>query len=192
MKKIALIDNYDSFTYNLVHAIEKVSGFEADVFLNDKVSLEKLSSYDHFVISPGPGLPSAAGITPKFLEQFATSKTILGVCLGMQAIGERFNSPLKNLEKVMHGIATPVTHSGNDFLFRNIPVTFNAGRYHSWVIDKQQLNPQLEILATDASGEIMAIRHKQYANLRGVQFHPESILSEYGETLLKNWTDHLL
>jgi anthranilate synthase component 2 len=190
LKKIALIDNYDSFTYNLVHLIEKVSDFEVEVFLNDQVTLDTLAPFNHVIVSPGPGLPSEAGITPEFLKSFHASRNILGVCLGMQAIGEHFNSPLKNLEYVVHGVATPVHHYGNDFLFKNIPATFNAGRYHSWVIDKDKIDPSLEILAKDEKGEIMAIRHKHHP-LRGVQFHPESILSEYGEQLLKNWTDSL-
>jgi anthranilate synthase component 2 len=190
LKTIALIDNYDSFTYNLVHLIEKVSDFEVKVFLNDQVGLETLADYSHVIISPGPGLPSEAGITPEFLKRFHASKNILGVCLGMQAIGEYFNSPLKNLDYVVHGVATPVHHSGNDFLFKDIPATFNAGRYHSWVIDKHTIDPSLEVLAKDDKGEIMAIRHTHH-NIRGVQFHPESILSEYGEQLLKNWTNAL-
>lgn len=161
-----------------------------DVFLNDKVTLNTLAAYDHVVISPGPGLPSDAGVTPAFLQKFASSKNILGVCLGMQAIGERFNSPLKNLDLVMHGITTPITHFKNDFLFKDIPAKFNAGRYHSWVIDREKINPELEILATDDNGEVMAIKHKEY-KLHGVQFHPESILSEYGTQLLKNWTNNL-
>ena len=189
MKKIALIDNYDSFTYNLVHLIEKVSDENVDVFLNDKITLDALSGYNNIVLSPGPGLPKDAGIMPEILKQFSQSKNIFGVCLGMQAIGECFNSPLTNLNTVMHGIATPVTHFNNDFLFKNIPSTFNAGRYHSWVIDKNNIGNSLEILAKDEKGEIMAIKHKKY-NIRGVQFHPESILSEYGETLIKNWINN--
>jgi anthranilate synthase component 2 len=189
VKKIALIDNYDSFTYNLVHLIEKVSDPQVDVFLNDKITLDELSGYQNIVLSPGPGLPKDAGIMPEFLKQFSSTKNILGVCLGMQAIGESFNSPLKNLNTVMHGIATPVTHFKNDFLFKDIPSTFNAGRYHSWVIDNTKIDPSLEILAKDEKGEIMAIKHKVY-NIRGVQFHPESILSEFGETLMKNWINN--
>ena len=189
MKRIALIDNYDSFTYNLVHLIEKVSDKKVDIFLNDKVDLATLSKYEHIVLSPGHGLPKDAGIMPEFLKLFHSSKNILGVCLGMQAIGECFNSPLKNLSVVMHGIATPVKHNNNDFLFKNIPATFNAGRYHSWVIDRNKINPTLEILAEDSNGEIMAVKHKEY-NIRGVQFHPESILSEYGSALIQNWINN--
>lgn len=189
MKRIALIDNYDSFTYNLVHILEKVSDVKVDVFLNDKVRLDTFQRYDQIVLSPGPGLPKDAGITPAFLQKFAPSKSILGVCLGMQAIGEHFGGQLKNLETVMHGIGTPVTHFANDFLFKDIPAKFIAGRYHSWVIDNRNPGQNIEVLAVDAQQEIMAIRHTKY-NIRGVQFHPESILSEHGDILLKNWLDH--
>lgn len=189
MKKIALIDNYDSFTYNLVHLIEKVSDVSVDVYLNDKVTIGIISSYDNLLLSPGPGLPKQAGIMPQLLKEFSSSKNILGICLGMQAIGECFGSSLKNLDTVVHGMATPVTHFKNDFLFNNIPSNFNVGRYHSWVINKNYLSPELEITAEDMSGEIMALKHKKY-NIRGVQFHPESILSEFGEILIKNWIDN--
>ncbi len=189
MKKIALINNYDSFTYNLVHLIEKVSDQTVDVFLNDKVTLDQLSAYQNIVLSPGPGLPKDAGIMTELLKKYSSTKNIFGVCLGMQAIAECFNSPLQNLNTVMHGIATPIIHFENDFLFKDIPATFNGGRYHSWVIDKTKIDPILEILANDDNNEIMAVRHKVY-NIRGVQFHPESILSEYGELLMKNWIDN--
>jgi anthranilate synthase component 2 len=188
LKKIAILDNYDSFTYNLVHLAEKVSELDVDVFLNDKVDVETLAAYEMIILSPGPGLPSEAGIMKAFLDQFASTKKILGVCLGMQAIAERFGTPLHNLNTVMHGIATPVRHLDNDFLFNNIPSTFNAGRYHSWVPDKNKLSAELEVSARDLNGEIMALKHKKY-NIRGVQFHPESILSEYGDVLMKNWID---
>lgn len=190
MKKIALIDNYDSFTYNLVHLIEKVSDAKVDVFLNNRVSLNTFSDYQNVIISPGPGLPSCAGITPEFLKAFASTKNILGICLGLQAIAECFHSPLKNLNTVMHGIASPILHFDNDFLFNDIPANFTAGRYHSWVIDKAKMNKNLLITAEDKSGEIMAIKHIKYS-VRGVQFHPESILSEYGEVLITNWLDNL-
>lgn len=189
MKNIAIIDNYDSFTYNLVHLVEKVSYFSVDVFLNDKIDAKDLAPYTNIILSPGPGLPQDAGITPKVLELYASSKNILGVCLGMQAIGQHFNSPLQNLNTVMHGIATPINHLSNDFLFKDIPVNFIVGRYHSWVVKKDSLSPQLEVTATDQQGQLMAFKHKTL-NVRGVQFHPESILSEYGETLMKNWIDN--
>jgi anthranilate synthase component 2 len=191
LKKIALIDNYDSFTYNLVHLLEKVCDCRVDVFLNDKIKTDDLNSYDNFVLSPGPGLPKDAGITPEVFQKFHADKNILGVCLGMQAIGEFFHSPLKNLDTVMHGIATEIAHKGNDFLFKDIPAKFKVGRYHSWVIDKRKMSDELEILATDEQGEIMALKHRKF-KIRGVQFHPESILSEYGETLMKNWTDSIV
>ncbi|MGZ4042050.1 MAG: anthranilate synthase component II [Bacteroidia bacterium] len=186
MKRIALIDNYDSFTYNLVHLIEKVSDVKVDVYLNDKVSLNTLSSYNDIILSPGPGLPKDAGIMPAFLKHYSETKNIFGVCLGMQAIGEHFNGSLKNLETVMHGIGSNVTHFENDFLFKDIPVNFIAGRYHSWVIDKTNPGNNIEVIAVDDKKEIMAIRHSKY-RIRGVQFHPESILSEYGDLLLRNW-----
>ncbi|MBA3663300.1 MAG: aminodeoxychorismate/anthranilate synthase component II [Bacteroidetes bacterium] len=190
MKKIALIDNYDSFTYNLVHLVEKVSTAQVQVFLNDKVDLQTLSAFDSFILSPGPGLPKDAGIMPLLLEKFATQKNIFGVCLGMQAISERFGGHLKNLDTVIHGRATNVKHSANDFLFKDIPVNFTAGRYHSWGLDTKNPGKNIEITALDDNNEIMAIKHSLY-NIRGVQFHPESILSEFGEVLLKNWTDNL-
>lgn len=189
MKNIALIDNYDSFTYNLVHLIEKVTDSRVDVFLNDKVSLKTISSYPNILLSPGPGLPKNAGLMPEILKHYSPSKNILGVCLGLQAIGECFNSSLKNLDTVMHGIATPITHFNNDFLFKDIPSNFTVGRYHSWVVDKNKLSSELEVTAVDQNGEIMAIKHKKYP-VRGIQFHPESILSEYGETLIKNWINN--
>jgi len=191
LKKIALIDNYDSFTYNLLHLLEKVSDCQVDVFLNDKVKADELYSYNNFVLSPGPGLPKDAGITLEILQKFHAGKNILGVCLGMQAIGEFFHSPLKNMDTVMHGIATEITQRENDFLFKDIPAKFKVGRYHSWVIDREKMSSELEILAVDERDEIMALRHRKF-KIRGVQFHPESILSEYGETLMKNWTDSII
>jgi anthranilate synthase component 2 len=190
LKNIALIDNYDSFTYNLLHLLEKAGNVKVQVFLNDRITINELNDFYNIVISPGPGLPSQAGIVPELLQKFSSTKNILGICLGMQAIGENYNSPLKNLNTVMHGLATPIRHLGKDFLFKNIPATFNGGRYHSWVIDKEKISNDLEITAVDDKGEIMGIKHKQY-NVRGVQFHPESILSEYGEVMMRNWIDKL-
>jgi anthranilate synthase component II len=185
-EKIALIDNYDSFTWNLVHLAEKVSDCTVDVFLNDKVSLETLAAYKKIILSPGPGLPKDAGITPLAIKHFHASHRILGVCLGMQAIGEFFNTPLRNLDTVMHGIATPVFHLNNSKLFKGVPSPFNAGRYHSWVLNRENLDPSLEVIAVDDQKEIMAVQHRQY-DLCGVQFHPESILSEHGDIIMKNW-----
>ncbi len=183
--KIAILDNYDSFTYNLKHYLEKVSHENVDVFLNDAISVEQLARYSKIVLSPGPGLPKDAGIMPKFLKHHAHTHDILGVCLGLQAIGERFGHSLKNLETVMHGLATPITHTDEVGLFKNLPHSFLVGRYHSWVIN-EHVNSDLLITARDEQGSIMAVQHKTH-KVCGVQFHPESILSEYGELLLKNW-----
>lgn len=184
--KILVLDNYDSFTYNLVHLVEKVSNAEVHVHRNDKISIEEITNFDKILLSPGPGLPKDAGIMPELLKTYAASKSILGVCLGMQAIGECFGATLKNLETVYHGIATPVTLLSKNKLFADCPLTFNVGRYHSWVVDAVDLPNELEITATDASGNIMAIAHKKF-DVQGVQFHPESILSEYGDVIITNW-----
>jgi len=186
MKKLLVLDNYDSFTYNLVHLVEKVSTIEFDVFRNDKISLEKVSDYDKILLSPGPGLPKDAGIMPELLKKYSPAKSIFGVCLGMQAIGENFNSRLLNLEVVYHGLATDLNVIEKDLIFENCPDTFKVGRYHSWVVDSSHLGSGLVITATDPDHHIMALRHKQF-DVRGVQFHPESILSEYGEMILRNW-----
>lgn len=186
MIKIALIDNYDSFTYNLVHLIERSQQVKVDVFYNDKIDIAGLIHYSNFVISPGPGLPRNAGIVPEFLMKLAPSKNILGICLGHQAIGEYMGCKLKNMEKVMHGTASVVEHLQNDILFDHVPRNFPAGRYHSWVIDKETLSDCTEVTATDDQGDIMAIKHKTL-NLHGLQFHPESILSDFGDVIMKNW-----
>ncbi len=184
--KLLVLDNYDSFTYNLVHLIEKVSDISFDVIRNDKITLEEVDAFDKILLSPGPGLPSHAGIMPALLKEYGVSKNILGVCLGLQAIGEAYGATLKNLETVYHGLATPITVMADDVLFQNCPTTFTVGRYHSWVINNQALPTDLQITAVDADGNIMAAKHKTH-NVRGVQFHPESILSEYGEVMMKNW-----
>ena len=184
--KILVLDNYDSFTYNLVHLLEKVSNAEVHVHRNDKISIEEVANYDKILLSPGPGLPKDAGIMPELLKTYAPNKSILGVCLGMQAIGECFGAKLKNLETVYHGIATPINLLIKNKLFTGCPTTFNVGRYHSWVIDNTELPNDLEITAMDASKNIMAIAHKT-VDVQGVQFHPESILSEYGDVIITNW-----
>jgi anthranilate synthase component 2 len=186
LKKIALIDCHDSFTYNLVHLFESDPSVNVEVFTCDKVTLEQLRPFPNVILSPGPGIPANAGIVPVFLKEFAAEKNILGICLGLQAIGEYSGCTLKNLRSVMHGIATPVNHLNNDILFRKIPKRFMAGRYHSWVIDRDHLSSSVTVTAADDNGEIMGIRHK-HLNLRGVQFHPESILSEFGKELAQNW-----
>lgn len=184
--KLLILDNYDSFTYNLVHLIEKVSDIEFEVHRNDKISLVQISSFDKILLSPGPGLPKDAGIMPELLKTYAASKSIFGVCLGLQAIGECFGAQLKNLETVYHGIATPIILKQEDSIFNNCPNKFNVGRYHSWVVDEKNLPSSLCITATDENGQIMALKHEKL-DVRGVQFHPESILSEFGEAIISNW-----
>lgn len=150
------------------------------------IGIDEVSNYDRVVLSPGPGLPKDAGIMPQLIKTYFNTKPIFGVCLGMQAIGETFDCKLKNLETVMHGIQTPIKLVKEDSIFTNCPEKFKVGRYHSWVIDQKDFSPELDITAVDGSGEIMAISHKIY-NVKGVQFHPESILSEYGEQIISNW-----
>ena len=184
--KLLVLDNYDSFTYNLVHLIEKVSEIPFDVIRNDKISIDAVKAYDKILLSPGPGLPKDAGIMPELIKQYGSSKSILGVCLGLQAIGEAYGGSLKNLETVFHGIATPINIILEDIIFNGCPKTFTVGRYHSWVINNNQLPTELQITATDEQGNIMALKHRTH-DVRGVQFHPESILSEYGEMMIHNW-----
>lgn len=187
--KILLLDNYDSFTYNLVHLIEKSGQHTVEVFRNDEISLEQVSGYQKIMLSPGPGLPKDAGIMPEVIKHFGNTKSIMGVCLGMQGIGEMYGSGLKNLKTVYHGIARPVNIVDKHYLFNNCPKRFNAGRYHSWVIDPEKISNALCITATDDEGNIMAIKHRDF-DVCGVQFHPESILSEYGETIINNWLNN--
>ena len=184
--KLLVLDNYDSFTYNLVHLIEKVSEIPFDVIRNDKISIDAVKAYDKILLSPGPGLPKDAGIMPELIKQYGSSKSILGVCLGLQAIGESYGGSLKNLETVFHGIATPINIISEDTIFNGCPKTFTVGRYHSWVINNNQLPTEFQITATDEQGNIMALKHRTH-DVRGVQFHPESILSEYGEMMIHNW-----
>jgi anthranilate synthase component II len=243
--RILVFDNYDSFTYNLVHLVEKLTDADVDVFRNDQVSLEEINNYDKIILSPGPGLPKDAGLLMEVIKKYAEKKSILGVCLGHQAIGEVFGGKLINLEQVYHGVATPVTVNqesgignresgivnresgignresgivnresgignresgiGNErlpvkdrsakisplpiahsSLFDGLPSQIEAGRYHSWVISEENFPEELEITSRDENGYIMALQHKKY-NVQGVQFHPESILTPCGETILANW-----
>ena len=186
MKKLLVFDNYDSFTYNLVHLIEKVSDYKVDVFLNDQIALEDIAAYDKIVLSPGPGIPSEAGILPDVIHTYASYKSILGVCLGLQAIGEAFGARLENLPDVCHGQRTSIKVVSEDLLFRGCPESFAVGRYHSWVVSPDQLPSELTVTSVDEQGHIMSLHH-QTLDVRGVQFHPESILSEYGDTILRNW-----
>ena len=185
--KIVVIDNYDSFTYNLVHAIKKLSGEAVQVFRNDEFELKDLDKYDKIVLSPGPGIPDEAGLLLDIIRTYASTKSLFGVCLGMQAIGEAFGARLVNMDQVLHGISTPVKQLGNDpLLFRNIPEQFDAGRYHSWIVGREGFPEELEITAIDASDRIMGLKHVRY-DVRGVQFHPESVLTPLGEKIIENW-----
>lgn len=184
---ILLLDNFDSFTYNLVHYIESISDFTVDVFRNNEISIEKVNDYEIIILSPGPGLPKDAGILKQVIERYASSKKILGVCLGMQAIGEIFGGKLKNLDTVYHGIATPIKILEKDgLIFNNLPKELYVGRYHSWVVDKEDFPTDLIITSIDENGEPMSLRHKKYC-VFGVQFHPESILTEHGKEILANF-----
>ena len=184
-KKVLVIDNYDSFTYNLVHYMEDLD-YEVCVVRNDEFSMDFVEKFDKILISPGPGIPEEAGQTKELIKRFYSTKSIMGVCLGHQAIGEVFGGKLKNLDSVFHGVATDIKIVSEDKVFKNIPKKIKVGRYHSWVVEK--LNDNLEVLASDNDGNIMALRHKDY-KVWGVQFHPESILTEYGKDILKNWLE---
>ena len=186
--KILVLDNYDSFTYNLVYIVRQLGyGSGMDVFRNDKISLEDVEKYDKIILSPGPGVPEDAGIMPELLKRYGSRKSILGVCLGHQAIGEAFGGDLINLSEVLHGVASKVKVE-DDLLFKNVPDTFSIGRYHSWVINEDTLSPDLEVIARTPDNQIMAVRHKKF-DIRGVQFHPESILTENGVQIIKNWME---
>ncbi|MDQ0641783.1 anthranilate synthase component 2 [Pedobacter sp. W3I1] len=185
-KTVLVIDNYDSFTYNLVHLINEV-GYEAEVWRNDKFDLADVEKYDKILLSPGPGIPEEAGLLLDVIRTYAPTKSIFGVCLGQQAIAEVFGGTLLNLGRPMHGIATPVTVvDGDEPLFWECPQTINVGRYHSWVVSKDNFPSCLKITARDHKNEIMALRHETL-DVRGVQFHPESVLTEYGKQMMENW-----
>jgi anthranilate synthase component 2 len=184
--KCLLFDNYDSFTYNLRHILLEL-GVDTDVFRNDKITLDEVEIYDKILLSPGPGIPSEAGLLLPLIRRYAPSKSILGVCLGQQAIGEAFGAGLFNLSKVYHGVCSTIRIKTNDPLFEGLEPSFRAGRYHSWVVSKEGFPDVLEITAVDADEDrIMAIRHRQY-NVRGVQFHPESALTPQGKRIIENW-----
>lgn len=182
--KVVLIDNYDSFAYNLVHYLNELN-CEVTVFRNDKFKIEDLEEFDKILLSPGPGIPEEAGLLKEVIAHYKTSKSIMGVCLGHQAIAEVFGGQLENLTQVYHGLATPIQQTVEDPIFTDLPKTLEVGRYHSWVV-AQPLPNDLEILALDEKQQIMALRHKQY-DLKGLQFHPESVLTPLGEKILENW-----
>ena len=214
--KILVFDNYDSFTYNLVHLVQKIVKDKLDVYRNDQIPLEKVEEYDKIILSPGPGIPKEAGLLLPLIKEYAATKSILGVCLGHQAIGEAFGGKLVNLSEVYHGVATAIrivsressnvsremgvgngqsavggrnslliTHHS---LFKNLPDVFEAGRYHSWIVSDENFPKELEVTARDENNFIMALQHKTY-DVQGVQFHPESVLTPLGETILRNWLD---
>ncbi|MGE5943735.1 MAG: anthranilate synthase component II [Flavobacteriales bacterium] len=185
--KILVIDNYDSFTYNLVHYLEDLN-CDVTVLRNDKLTLEDVEPFDKIVLSPGPGIPDEAGLLKPIIKKYAPTKSILGVCLGQQAIGEVFGGSLINLEDVYHGVATKVTITVDDeSLFNGLEKEIEVGRYHSWVVDAN-LPDSLEATSFDSNGQVMSLRHKTY-DVKGVQYHPESVLTPFGKQILKNWID---
>jgi anthranilate synthase component II len=203
--KILVFDNYDSFTYNLVHLVEKILHQKVDVYRNDQIPLEQVKDYDKIILSPGPGIPEEAGLLLPLIKEYAPSKSILGVCLGHQAIGEAFGGKLVNLSTVYHGVATDVrivngqssmvNEKNSSFtihhsrkLFDELPETFEVGRYHSWILSEDNFPKELEVTARDESNYIMALQHKKY-DVQGVQFHPESVLTPLGEKIMRNWLD---
>ncbi|WP_185872917.1 anthranilate synthase component II [Blattabacterium cuenoti] len=186
-KKILILDNYDSFTYNLVYIIKKLTTEPIYVFRNNEIKLSEINSYYKIILSPGPGIPDEANILKPLIKKYASTKSILGICLGQQAIGEVFGATLINTKKVYHGISSNITIiDSKEILFQNIPKTIRVGRYHSWIISEKEFPQELKITAIGNKGEIMALRHKLY-DVRGVQFHPESILTPDGEQIIKNW-----
>lgn len=187
--KILIFDNYDSFTYNLVHHVRELGYQDVDVYRNDQISLEAVQAYDKVILSPGPGIPSEAGLLLPLIQTYAPSKSILGVCLGEQAIGEAFGAQLHNLEEVYHGVASEVTRVAEHYIFDGLPTQIQVGRYHSWVVSAEGLPACLEVTAVDNQGQIMALRHRDY-DVHGVQFHPESILTPEGKTILSNFLSH--
>jgi anthranilate synthase component 2 len=186
-KQILVIDNYDSFTYNLVHYLQDLD-CEVVVKRNDKITLEAVDQFHKILLSPGPGIPDEAGLLKPIIKRYAANKSILGVCLGQQAIGEVFGGSLENLSRVYHGVSTKIKLINSDeILYRNIPESFEVGRYHSWVVSKN-LPAALIATAIDENGEIMSLKHREY-DVRAVQYHPESILTEHGREILKNWIE---
>jgi anthranilate synthase component 2 len=186
-KNILIIDNYDSFTYNLVHLVNEL-GLQCEVWRNDRFEISEVDAFDKIILSPGPGIPSEAGLLLEVIEKYSPSKSIFGVCLGQQAIAEVFGGKLYNLKQPMHGIATPIKVSDKEErLFLNLPDSFKVGRYHSWVVDENAIPDTLEITAIDETdNSVMALRHKTL-DVRGVQFHPESVLTEFGMEMMQNW-----
>jgi anthranilate synthase component II len=189
MKKIVVIDNYDSFTYNLVHYLENLN-CQVTVFRNDEFDIDELQQFDKILLSPGPGIPDEAGLLKEVIKTYAQTKSILGVCLGQQAIGEVFEGSLTNLEKVYHGVATTIKITNpDDILFKDLPNEFEVGRYHSWVVSNENFPNDLIITSIDENGQIMSLKHNKF-DVRGVQFHPESVLTPNGKKILENWVNN--
>jgi len=203
--KILVFDNYDSFTYNLVHLVEKITHEKVDVYRNDEITLEKVKDYDKIILSPGPGIPVEAGLLLPLIKEYASSKSILGVCLGHQAIGEAFGGKLINLSTVYHGVASEIQvgsqesganskgsdsrftiHDSRHDLFKGLPDKLEVGRYHSWIVSDENFPDELEVTARDGNNYIMGLQHKKY-DVQGVQFHPESVLTPDGEAIMRNW-----
>ena len=188
MIKTVIIDNYDSFTYNLSHLLKEL-GADVTVVRNDMFRLEDLEQYDRIVLSPGPGIPSEAGLMPQVIKTYAGRKPILGICLGHQAIGEAFGARLLNIGNVVHGVATPAHITVQDYLFNGLPKDIEVGRYHSWVVDDKELPECLEVTSRSDDGYIMSLRHREF-DIRGIQFHPESVLTPQGKTIINNWLNN--
>lgn len=188
--KILVLDNYDSFVYNLVHIIRELGfGDQLEVHRNDKISLEAVGKYDKILLSPGPGIPEEAGIMLDLIDKYASGKSILGVCLGHQAIGEVFGAKLFNMPEVLHGIETPVHITDKEeYLFKGVPETLKVCRYHSWAVEKGSVNDSLKITSLDDNQIVMGLSHVKY-DVRGVQFHPESVITEHGKIMVKNWLE---
>lgn len=186
--KIVIIDNYDSFTYNLSHAVKEL-GADVTVYRNDQFKMEQLEPFEKIILSPGPGIPEEAGLLMGVIRHYAGKKPILGVCLGHQAIGQVFGGKLTNLSQVYHGVATPCHLICDDYLFQNIDKDFEIGRYHSWVVDTEGFPTELEITSVSEEGYIMSLRHRTY-DIRGIQYHPESVLTPVGKAILQNWLNY--
>jgi anthranilate synthase component 2 len=187
--RLLIFDNYDSFTYNLVQLIRDMGVKDFNVIRNDKIPVHEAAVFDKILISPGPGIPEEAGILKELIRVYAPAKSIMGVCLGQQAIAEVFGGTLINLKKVYHGVVTDIHVVAEDYLFKSVPDSFTATRYHSWVVDKDSLSEDLEVTAIDNNGMIMALRHR-YFDVRGVQFHPESFLSQFGKQIISNFINY--
>lgn len=186
--KIVIIDNYDSFTYNLYHLVKEL-GADVTVYRNDKFEMSQLQPFDKIILSPGPGIPEEAGFLLDVIKNYAGKKPMLGVCLGHQALGEAFGAKLENLSDVFHGVASNVTKTKDDYMFNGLPDVIEAGRYHSWVVSKEGLPDCLEITSESDEGQIMSIRHKEF-DIRGLQYHPESVLTPQGKIIMSNWINH--